>query len=246
MAKQKYYVVWEGKVPGIYETWAECQQQTNGYPQAKFKAYESAADAQEALARGWKSSFAAAKAGAGSSTGSSSWKGKSAASFGGADAGGAVSSSGSTKLSGAKSAANGGLPQQVVLDSISVDVGSKGNPGIVEYKGVSTRTGEVIFEHPPIAMGTNNLGEFLAIVHALAYLKQKGSTMTVYSDSMTAMSWIRKKAVATTLPRDASTQEIWTLVDRALTWLHSNTYSNPILKWDTKAWGEIKADYGRK
>lgn len=140
----------------------------------------------------------------------------------------------------------GKLPQQVVLDSISVDVGSKGNPGIVEYKGVSTRTGEVIFEHPPIAKGTNNLGEFLAIVHALAYLKQQGSSMTVYSDSMTAMSWIRKKAVATTLPRDASTEEIWTLVDRALNWLHSNTYSNPILKWDTKAWGEIKADYGRK
>ncbi|SFM02645.1 ribonuclease HI [Paenibacillus sp. 1_12] len=224
MAKQKYYVVWEGKVPGIYETWAECQQQTNGYPQAKFKAYESAGDAQAALARGWKSSFAAAKAGTG----------------------GAVSSSSSTKKAGAKSAAISGLPQQVVLDSISVDVGSKGNPGIVEYKGVSTRTGEVIFEHPPIAKGTNNLGEFLAIVHALAYLKQRGSTMTVYSDSMTAMSWIRKKAVATTLPRDASTEEIWTLVDRALSWLHTNTYSNPILKWDTKAWGEIKADYGRK
>ncbi|WP_240417977.1 ribonuclease H [Paenibacillus periandrae] len=233
MAKQKYYVVWEGKIPGIYETWAECQQQTNGYPQAKFKAYESLAEAQAALARGWKSSFAAAKAAVGTSMGSTSWKGKSAAS------GGAGSSSGDK-------AAGGKQPQQVVLDSISVDVGSKGNPGIVEYKGVSTRTGEVIFEHPPIAKGTNNLGEFLAIVHALAYLKQKGSSMTVYSDSMTAISWIRKKAVATTLPRDASTEEIWTLVDRALNWLHSNTYRNPILKWDTKAWGEIKADYGRK
>jgi ribonuclease HI len=239
MAKQKHYVVWEGKVPGIYTSWADCQMQTNGYPQAKFKAYESAAEAQAALARGWKASFASAKAAAGASAGSGS--GGSSAS--GSSAGGSAATKGAKS---AKSAANGNLPAQVVLDSISVDVGSKGNPGIVEYKGVSTRTGEVIFEHPPIAKGTNNLGEFLAIVHALAYLKQRGSTMTIYSDSMTAMSWIRKQAVATTLPRDASTKEIWTLVDRALSWLHNNTYSNPILKWDTKAWGEIKADYGRK
>lgn len=239
MAKQKYYVVWEGKVPGIYSSWADCQQQTNGYPQAKFKAYESAAEAQAALARGWKASFASAKAAAGSgSAGSASGSGRQAASGG--------STGGSAAAKGAKSSANGNLPVQVVLDSISVDVGSRGNPGIVEYKGVSTRTGEVIFEHPPISKGTNNLGEFLAIVHALAYLKQRGSKMTIYSDSMTAMSWIRKQAVATTLPRDASTQEIWVLVDRALAWLHNNTYSNPILKWDTKAWGEIKADYGRK
>jgi ribonuclease HI len=228
VAKQKYYVVWEGKVPGIYTSWADCQEQTNGYPQARFKSYESEAEAKAALTRGWKASFASANA---SST------------SGGAKAALGKASKPTGKVA---SKANDELPSQVVLDSISVDVGSKGNPGIVEYKGVSTRTGEVIFEHPPIAKGTNNLGEFLAIVHALAYLKQRGSSMTIYTDSMTALSWIRKKAVATNLPRDASTKEIWTLVDRALAWLHSNTYNNPILKWDTKAWGEIKADYGRK
>ncbi|PZE19778.1 ribonuclease H [Paenibacillus xerothermodurans] len=224
MAKQKYYVVWEGKVPGIYKTWAECQAVTNGYPQAKFKAYESEAEAQAALKRGWKASFAASsKAAAASSAG--------------------AAQRGSERARAAKGSKSS---EQVVLDSISVDVGSKGNPGLVEYKGVDTRTGKVIFQHPPIAKGTNNLGEFLAIVHALAYLKQKGSSMTIYSDSVTAISWVRKKAVATNLPRDESTKEIWALVDRALAWLHNNSYSNPILKWDTKAWGEIKADYGRK
>lgn len=221
MAKAKYYVVWEGKVPGIYNTWAECQAQTNGYPQARFKAYESEAEAKTALSRGWKASFAAANA-----------KGSSTAT---------TSASGSRKSVGGSS-----VKQEADLDSLSVDVGSRGNPGIVEYKGVHTRTGEVVFQHPPITKGTNNLGEFLAIVHALAYLKQKGSNMTIYSDSVTAMSWVRKKEVATNLARDASTQEIWTLVDRALAWLRSNTYSNKIMKWDTKAWGEIKADYGRK
>ncbi|ULL19187.1 ribonuclease H [Paenibacillus sp. H1-7] len=220
MAKQKYYVVWEGKVPGIYNTWAECQAQTNGYPQARFKAYESESEAKAAMARGWKASFVAANA-----------KG---------------STAGTASASRSKTAASSGTPPQADLDSLSVDVGSRGNPGIVEYKGVNTRTGEVVFQHPPIAKGTNNLGEFLAIVHALAYLNKQGSSMTIYSDSVTAISWVRKKEVATNLPRDASTEEIWTLVDRALSWLRSHTYSNKILKWDTKAWGEIKADYGRK
>lgn len=219
MAKSKFYVVWEGRQPGIYKTWAECQKQTQGYPQARFKSYESEAEAKAAFARGWKAEYK-----------------------------GIPRSSGSTSREGASAAktAAGELPQEVELDSLSVDVGCSGNPGIVEYKGVCTRTGEVLFEHPPISKGTNNMGEFLAIVHALAYLKRKGSAMTIYSDSMTAISWVRKKTVASSLPRDASTKEIWALVDRAEAWLRVNTYPNKIIKWNTKAWGEIKADYGRK
>lgn len=219
MAKSKFYVVWEGRQPGIYKTWAECQKQTQGYPQARFKSYESEAEAKAAFARGWKAEYK-----------------------------GIPRSGGSTSREGASAAktAAGELPQEVELDSLSVDVGCSGNPGIVEYKGVFTRTGEVLFEHPPISKGTNNMGEFLAIVHALAYLKRKGSDMTIYSDSMTAISWVRKKTVASSLPRDASTKEIWALVDRAEAWLRVNTYPNKIIKWNTKAWGEIKADYGRK
>ncbi|MBP1157585.1 MULTISPECIES: ribonuclease H family protein [unclassified Paenibacillus] len=218
MAKSKYYVVWEGRQPGIYKTWAECQAQTNGYPQAKFKSYESEAEATRSFAAGWKKAFGAAAR---------------------------ASSGGTTKSSGGSSV-SGELPTEVELDSLSVDVGCSGNPGIVEYKGVLTRTGEVVFEHPPISKGTNNMGEFLAIVHGLAYLKKQGSVMTIYSDSMTAISWVRKKTVASTLVRDASTKEIWTLVDRAEAWLRQNSYPNKIVKWNTKAWGEIKADYGRK
>ncbi|WP_442603303.1 ribonuclease H [Paenibacillus sp. KN14-4R] len=135
---------------------------------------------------------------------------------------------------------------EIDYNSISVDVGCSGNPGIVEYKGVDTQTSEILFYYGPIAKGTNNLGEFLAIVHGLAYLKERGSNKTVYTDSRTALSWIRKKEVATNLVRDESTQEIWFLVDRALKWLRTNEYTNPIVKWETKKWGEIKADFGRK
>jgi ribonuclease HI len=90
------------------------------------------------------------------------------------------------------------------------------------------------------------LGEFLAIVHALAYLKKRGSDKTIYSDSSTAIGWVREKKVKSSLVRDETTREIWELVDRALLWLKNNSYQNKILKWNTEEWGEIKADFGRK
>lgn len=136
--------------------------------------------------------------------------------------------------------------KDIDMDSISVDVGCSGNPGIVEYKGVDTKTGEILFYHGPVQKGTNNLGEFIAIVHGLAYLQQQQSKKTVYSDSRTALSWLKKKEVRSNLPRDHTTKEIWDLTDRAIKWLQSNTYENKVLKWHTEAWGEIKADFGRK
>lgn len=138
------------------------------------------------------------------------------------------------------------VTEDIDMDSISVDVGCSGNPGIVEYKGVDTKTGEILFYHGPIQKGTNNLGEFIAVVHGLAYLKKKGSNKTVYSDSRTALSWLKKKQVASTLVRDDTTKEIWELTDRAVKWLQSNSYENKVLKWRTEVWGEIKADFGRK
>lgn len=215
MAAVKYYVVWVGHQPGIYRTWADCQAQTKGYPQARFKSYESELEARQALEKGWQKSlnFSAKGGATGTSTG--------------------------------KSATPETAPE-VDYNSISVDVGCSGNPGIVEYKGVDTKTGEIIFYQGPISKGTNNLGEFLAIVHGLAYLQKQGSNKSIYTDSVTALSWIRKKEVSTNLVRDASTEEIWTLVDRALKWLKTNTYTNKIMKWDTRKWGEIKADFGRK
>ncbi|WP_405081993.1 ribonuclease H [Paenibacillus chitinolyticus] len=213
MAEKKFYVVWVGRTPGIYSTWAQCKEQTDAFPQAKYKSYPTEAEARAAFERGWQKSldFGAKK-----------------------------------KSAGAGASGKSEAPPEVDNDSISVDVGCSGNPGIVEYKGVDTKTGEVIFYRGPISKGTNNMGEFLAIVHALAYLQKQGSSKTVYTDSMTALSWLRKKEVASNLVRDASTEEIWTLVDRALQWVRTNTYTNKIVKWDTKKWGEIKADFGRK
>lgn len=135
---------------------------------------------------------------------------------------------------------------EIILDSVCVDASCLGNPGLVEYKGVNTTTHEVIFHKSPIPNGTNNLGEFLAIVHALAYLKRQGKDIPIYSDSQTAILWVRNKKVRTKLKRDESSEEMFDLVERALTWLESNDYANPILKWNTTSWGEIPADFGRK
>lgn len=220
MAKQKFYVVWAGKQPGVYSTWAECQAQTDHYTGAKYKSYESRAAAEEAYKAGWKGNWGT---GAGASSGS---KEKKNSSF--------------------KRASTVETSEEIDYYSVSVDVGTRGNPGPVEYKGVDTGTGELIFSCGPIQKGTNNLGEFLAIVHALALLKKEGSNKTVYSDSLNAIKWVKQKKVATTLPRDATTEEIWGLIDRAEKWLQTHTYENKLLKWQTKQWGEIKADYGRK
>ena len=94
--------------------------------------------------------------------------------------------------------------------------------------------------------GTNNIGEFLAIVHGLALLKQKGFDMPIYSDSVNAINWIKQKKCKTKLPRDAKTEELFCLIERAEKWLRENTYTTRILKWETKQWGEIPADFGRK
>lgn len=133
-----------------------------------------------------------------------------------------------------------------VLPSMSVDAACAGNPGKLEYRGVDTADSKEIFKMGPFPMGTNNIGEFLAIVHGLALLKKNGLDYPVYSDSLTARKWVKDKKIKTNLERNSKTESLFDLVDRALLWLQSNTFSNPILVWDTVHWGEIPADFGRK
>jgi len=136
-----------------------------------------------------------------------------------------------------------GLPN---LMSISVDAACSGNPGLMEYQGVETETKDVIFKMGPYKHSTNNVGEFLALVHAASHMKKIGDTRPIYTDSRTAMSWVRNKKVKTTLERNAINEDSFKLVDRALNWLQNNQISNQIIKWETKVWGEIPADFGRK
>ncbi len=210
MAKQKYYVVWKGKVPGVYNSWVECKQQIDGFPEAVYKSFKDKTLAEKAFQDG---------------------------------SGNYIGLDERILNFDEKKRQLYGSP---LSNSISVDAACSGNPGVLEYRGVHTSTGREIFKKGPFPEGTVNLGEFLALVHGIAYLKQKNSNKPVYSDSRTAIAWVRKKKINTTLQRNKKNDELFQLVDRALYWLNNNSYENKILKWETKYWGEIPADFGRK
>ena len=133
-----------------------------------------------------------------------------------------------------------------IFPSLAVDAACAGNPGKMEYRGVDSETKRQLFIQGPFEKGTNNIGEFLALVHGLAYLKKHHSNDVIYTDSKTAMSWVRKKTCNSKLQRNRKNKSTYDLVDRAIHWLKTNDYSTPIVKWETKAWGEIPADFGRK
>jgi len=208
--KEKFYVVWKGKRPGIYTTWNDCKAAITGYKGAQYKSFAIFDEAKKAYNSNYEE-----------------YKGK---------------KNGTTSLS----------PEQLLkigkpnYHSISVDAASSGNPGIMEYQGVDTKSGKKLFSQGPFAQGTNNIGEFLALVHGLAFLKQQKSDRIIYTDSRTAMSWIRKQTCNTKLVESEKNKALFVLIRRALSWLKTNSYNTPIVKWETKAWGEIPADFGRK
>ncbi|MBQ2044616.1 MAG: hypothetical protein II261_07250 [Bacteroidaceae bacterium] len=132
-----------------------------------------------------------------------------------------------------------------IKQALCVDAACSGNPGPMEYRGVHIPSGKEVFRFGPI-QGTNNIGEFLAIVHALALMQQKDISMPIYSDSVSGIAWVRNRKAKTTLSRTAQTEQALDLVARAENWLRTNQVQVPILKWDTENWGEIPADFGRK
>ncbi|WP_329905068.1 ribonuclease H family protein [Porphyromonas pogonae] len=207
MAQKKWYVVWEGTNPGIYETWNACLAQVEGYLGAKYKSFLSFEEARKAMEDGYEVYY--------------------------------------RKNYGSTTAANN-QPSKVIVPSICVDAACSGNPGKMEYRGVFTESHRQIFHVGPLEQGTNNIGEFLALVHGLALLKKMNSPMPIYTDSMTAISWIKKKQCKTLIKRTPVNEPIFDLIQRAENWLRQNTFTTHIYKWDTARWGEIPADFGRK
>lgn len=219
MKKSKYYVVWEGFAPGVYDSWDECQVQVEGYKGAKYKAFDSQEDAVEAF------------------------RGKAEEHI---DLLREISKHFTETESTTRQKKPTADSPAIIRDSLAVDAACSGNPGTMEYRGVHIATGKEVFRLKPMQQGTNNIGEFLALVHGLAYLKQHNSNMPIYSDSRNAILWVKQKQCKTRLQRNEINAPIFDLITRAENWLHNNTYTNPIIKWDTEAWGEIPADFGRK
>jgi ribonuclease HI len=212
MAKKgtKYYVVWKGVSPGVYDSWTDCQLQIKGYEGALYKSFPTREMAEEAFA-----------ASAFHYVGARAPKAKTPA-------------------------AERRLPEGFDTHCLCVDAACSGNPGPMEYRGVYLLTGQQVFHFGPV-YGTNNIGEFLAIVHALALMKQKGVVMPLYSDSRNALNWVKQKKCKTKLERTPRTEPLFQMIERAEVWLQTHDYRDiPIRKWQTEEWGEVPADFGRK
>jgi len=131
------------------------------------------------------------------------------------------------------------------LPSICVDAACSGVPGPVEWRGVETESGRELFRFGPYPDGTNNVGEFLAIVQGQSWLADKAASMPVYSDSVNAILWVKSEKCRTKLEHTPRNVKLFELIALAEETLKS---SGPfrVLKWDTEMWGENPADFGRK
>ena len=220
--KNKFYVVWKGRTPGVYDSWDACKKEVDGFQGALYKGFPDQASAEAAFAKGF-TEF-------------------------------------EKKVDGHAPLCNDGQsPSSPFTPAIAVDAACSGNPGKMEYQGkfvdfgTNPATVVTLFKSPVFENGTNNIGEFLAIVHALAWQKQKRTQYPIYSDSVNAQKWVREKQCRTKLQPNDKNAYLFELIDRAETWLRENDNwmrenANviPVLKWKTEVWGEIPADFGRK
>ena len=220
--KKKYYVVWNGLKTGVFSSWKECESLIRGVEGALYKSFDTEEEANRAY-----------------SSNPYEFIGNKSAKQTVSKAGGlqdVPTDRTDTVLP---------LPMEVEAEALAVDAACSGNPGMMEYRGIYLRTGQVVFHYGPV-FGTNNISEFLAIVHALALLKKKQSNMTIYSDSRNAIMWVKNKTCKTKLERNERTEALFEMIARAESWLRNNNYYNRIVKWETSRWGEIPADFGRK
>ena len=221
--KQKYYVVWQGKKPGIYTDWDECKEQVVGVQGAQYKGFDTMAEAEAASRLPYHSVVVQSTRTTPSNQNNQIL---------------IIDENGMTTI-------KPGTENPPVLDALAVDAACSGNPGVMEYQGVYIPTRTQVF-HYRAEKGTNNIGEFLAIVHGLSYMKKHHLNQIIYSDSVNAIGWVRQKQCKSKLPMDAGTAELWDYIHRAENWLRTNSYTTEIRKWDTDHWGEIPADFGRK
>ncbi len=218
-AGKKYYVVFAGRNPGVYDDWSDAREQIEGFDGARYKGYGSAAEAAEAYRKA---------------------SGKNDGDLG-------------RFLAGASRRAlpKPGQPDyftnpEVDLDAWVVDASCLGNPGRMEYQGVELMTGRTLFRIGPFDDATNNIGEFLAIVHAMALMAKEGKYHNIYSDSVSGMAWARTRKVKTQLKPTPRNAKVFELMARAVTWLNTHQFPSKVMKWQTEKWGEIPADFGRK
>ena len=207
----KYYTVFRGHNPGVYDNWDEAREQVEGFPDALYKGYQTPEEAALAYRN-----------------------------FTGHED--------RDDLMRLIAMNDTSLPDnpEIDQDAWAVDASCLGNPGKMEYRGVEVKTGKEIFRVGPFEDATNNIGEYLALVHAMALMAKKGEYHNIYSDSVTALSWWRNRRVKTQLKATQRNAKVFELLARASVWVNSHQFPARVMKWQTERWGEIPADFGRK
>ena len=230
--KTKYYVVWEGRVPGVYDNWSDCEEQILNFPGAKFKSFSSAAEAAQAFR------------GNGDDSNPTDLGSLLIAASGHRSEDSRISASAApdSPLAPPSYMSNPDIDRT----AWAVDASCQGNPGVMEYRGVDLATGRELFRVGPFQDGTNNIGEFLAIVHALAEMNRRNDWHNIYSDSKTALAWVRNHNVKTQLKQTERNAKLFELLGRGTVWIRTHSWPVRIMKWQTELWGEIPADFGRK
>jgi ribonuclease HI len=206
-----YYAVWNGRVPGVYDSWTKCQEQVKGFKGATFRKLKSS-NYTDALVE-FKASHS-------------------------------VISQQQTSP----------LPNFLTVDG-ACNGTSKG--GMCEYRGVmyqgnafDLNSSNEVFRSKVYPGGTNNIAEFLGLVEGIKYFLSRGEPIKIYTDSVTALAWVRN-CKANSSPMGGVSEELTKLISEAEMYLIEYSekikgVSTQILKWNTKEWGEIPADFGRK
>lgn len=218
MASNKFYVVFRGHNPGVYDNWDEVKEQTVGFPGALYKGFSSSEAATEAYRK-----------------------------YTGTEDRNELMNLISMASKNTRSLQDSWKDNpEIDRDAWAVDASCLGNPGKMEYRCINLKTGKVEFQMGPFEDATNNIGEYLALVHAMALMAKRGEYHNIYSDSRTAQSWIRNKKIKTSLQQTPRNAKVFELLARASVWVNTHSFPGKIIKWQTERWGEIPADYGRK
>lgn len=227
MSSNKYYVVWKGFATGVFDSWEEAEIQVSGFPGAQYRSYKNQEEAVEAFRKGYDQEGLIQEVN------------KQIAELN--RQGHKIEWNNTPSTNTTQSS-----PQTFIRRAIAVDGACGGNPGPGEYRGVYVETVKELFHFGPIEGATNNIMEFLAIVHGLGYLEKQKLYIPIYSDSVSAQAWVRNAKCKTTITPNETNSQLIELIERAETWLRTHSFRVNIYKWDTKAWGEIPADFGRK
>ena len=230
--KSKWYVIYRGRRVGVYDNWRECEQETRGFPDAKFASFDTYEEARcsflkECICGG----------------GDCEWVQK------------AFPSICTSSPSGDTWRTCEGGPE---IPCVCTDAACT-NPvgGDVEYRCVrisnKTAAVEQLFAFGPFRLGSNNIGEYVGLVRALMWTSTHDSlgSAPIYTDSRVAISWVSNPvAPGSNTTIKAIGDDLRAELKYCDDWIKTPVAKKEVLKrvrhWKTSCWGEIPADYGRK